>query len=74
MRRDEADEANGAGHRDGSADAERDAQNHHQPEPRDIDAEALRGLLAQAQRAEGAALAEQDEPPRTMKGSASATC
>ena len=47
MRRDQADKPDGAGHRDRAADAERDAGDHHQPQPADIDAEALRGLLAQ---------------------------
>ena len=64
MRRDQADEADGAGHRDRAADAERDACDHEQPQPADIDAEALRGLLAEAERAKGAALAEQDERRR----------
>ena len=61
MRRDQADEADGAGDRDRAADAERDARNHDQPQPADIDAEALRGLLAQAERAKGMALAEQHD-------------
>ena len=57
MRRHQADEADGAGDRDRAADAERDADDHHQPQPADIDAEALRGLLAEAERAKGVALA-----------------
>ena len=48
-------------HRWTDGDTERDAENHHQPQPRDVDTEALRGLLPEAQRAEGAAPAEQDE-------------
>ena len=47
MRRDQADEADGAGHRDRAADPERHARDHQQPQPADIDAEALRGLLAE---------------------------
>ena len=61
MRRDQADEADGAGDRDRAADPERDARDHHQPQAADIDAEALRGLLAERERAEGVALAEQDD-------------
>ena len=37
---------------------------HHQPQPADIDAEALRGLLAEAERAKGVALAPQDDRAR----------
>ena len=51
-------------HRDRAADAERDADDHHQPQPADIDAEALRGLLAEAERAKGVALAQQDDRAR----------
>ena len=36
-------------------------ENHEQPQTSDIDAEALRGFLAEAQRAKGVALAEQDD-------------
>ena len=48
MRRDQPDEADGAGDRDRAADPERDARDHDQPQPGDIDAEALRGFLAEA--------------------------
>ena len=61
MRRDQADEADGAGHGNRAADAKRDACDHQKPQPADIDAEALRGLLAEAERAKGVALAPQDD-------------
>ena len=51
-------------HRDRAADAERDACDHQEPQPADIDAEALRRLLAEAERAKGVALAPQNERAR----------
>ena len=64
MRRDQADEADGArdGHR--AADAERNAENRPQPQAADIDAETLRGFLAEAERAKRMAPAHQDRGPR----------
>ena len=59
MRRDQADEADGAGDRDRAADAERDAGDHEEPQAAHIDAEALRGLFAERERAEGVALRHQ---------------
>jgi hypothetical protein len=61
MRRNQPDEADGAGDGDRAADAERDARNHEQPQAADIDAEALRGFFAETQRAKRMALAEQHD-------------
>src|SRR5882672_9436770 len=60
MRRDQADETNGAsdGHR--PPDAERDAHDHDEPELPDLDAKALRRFLAEAEGTERIALAPQD--------------
>src|SRR6202012_1727071 len=64
MWRDQPDEADGAGHRDRATDAERDARYHPKPEAVDVDAKALRRLLAKAERTESIALAEQDDRAR----------
>ena len=56
-----ADETDAAGDGDRAADAEGYARYHHQPQPADIDAEALRGFLAEAERAKGVALAEEND-------------
>src|ERR1700682_6184045 len=64
VRRNQADETNGAGHGDRATDAERDAYDHQEPQPADIDAKALRSLLAEAERAEGVARAKQDHRSR----------
>src|SRR5204863_8736662 len=64
LRPDQADETDGAGNGHPAADAERDARYHGEPQPADIDAQALRGLLAEAQRTKSAALAEQNDRPR----------
>src|ERR1039458_1658889 len=63
-RRNQADEADGAGHGDRTTDAERDACYHHEPQPVDIDAKALRRLFAEAERAEGVAPAHQNDRAR----------
>ena len=49
---------------DRAADAERGAEDHRKPQPADIDAQALRRLLAEAQRAKGVALAPQHDRAR----------
>ena len=43
-----------AGDRDRGADAERDADHHHEPRAVDVDAERGGGVLAERQRAKGA--------------------
>ncbi len=48
VRRDEADEADGSGDRDGGADAERHADDHGEPQAAHVHAEALRRFLAEA--------------------------
>ena len=48
-------------HSDRAADTERHAQDHQQTQPANIDAKALRGFFAERQRAEGIALAHQND-------------
>ena len=73
MRRDQADEADRARDRDRGADAERDAGDHGEPQAAHIDAEALRGLLAEGEDAKRVTPANSSTAPATMNGSASTT-
>ncbi len=60
MRRDQADEGDDAGDGHSAAGAERHAGNGHDPHPRDIDTQALRGLFAKAEHTIRMTLAHQD--------------
>ncbi len=51
-----------------AADTERNAGDDEEPQPADIDAEALRGLFAERQRTERAGLAQQDRGARDDEG------
>ena len=62
MRRDEADEADGARHRHRGADAESHGEDDDEAKPADIEAEAFGGLLAESQQAEALPM------PRQQRG------
>ena len=61
VRRDEADEADGAGDGDTGADRRRDAGNDAKADGGEVEAEARRGLLAEGERAKGAAVIKEEQ-------------
>ena len=61
MRGDQTDKADGSADGDRATDPQRNTCDHQQPQPADIDAKALRGFFAKAQRTKSAALADQDD-------------
>ena len=64
MRRDQADEADGAGHGDTGADRQGDAGDDAKADEGEVEAEARRGLLAEGERAKGAAVIKEEQSAR----------
>ncbi len=64
MRRDQPDEADGAGDRHRRSDAERNADHHRQAHAVEIDAQRGGGVLAERERTEGAGVGREQQPAR----------